>query len=384
MINTLAIVPLRGGSKSIPDKNIKLIAGKPLCTWVLEALKNSGCADKIIVSTDSEKISQIVKNLNLGVDIIKRPDELATDHASTEDVVKHVLKTLPAKTVILAQATSPQTQAEDFKKALTLFKQKKYDSLVTAVRIKRFFWNDAGKPLNYTPNKRPMRQNFNGSLMENGAFYISTASLYLKKPSSRLGGKIGVYEMDENNAVELDEPQDWLAVENFLLRYRSDFEKIIKKIKYLILDVDGTLTDAGMYYSSEGDALKKFNTKDGVGIRLIKEKLGIKTILMTSENSPIVSKRADKLGIQDVYLGIHDKAKKLLEINTQKDISLEQIAYMGDDLNDLEALKIVGLRACPNNAVNEIKVLAHFISKKNGGDGAVRDLCDFMLRGIDK
>lgn len=210
-----ALIPLRGGSKSIPDKNIKLLADHPLCAWVLQAACASNAIDKVYVSTDSDKIRQVVEGLDLPVTVINRPQELAQDQSSTEDVMMHFASIVPFETLVTIQATSPLLESSDLDKALALFESGNYDSMLSAVRLKRFFWGDDFKPINYNPLHRPRRQDFDGILMENGAFYVTSREM-LEISKCRLAGKIAVYEMGEHTAVEIDEPDDWIAVERIL------------------------------------------------------------------------------------------------------------------------------------------------------------------------
>ncbi|MEL7035972.1 MAG: acylneuraminate cytidylyltransferase family protein [Cyanobacteria bacterium J06592_8] len=217
-MKTLALIPLRGGSKSIPKKNIKEIAGKPLCAWVLEAATHAQHIDTVYVSTDSVEIETVVHSLNLNVKVIQRPKELATDEASTESVMLHFIEQIACDCLVTIQATSPVLLSKHLDNALQQFESQNLDSMLSAVRSKRFFWNDNGIPLNYNPLKRPRRQEFTGTLMENGAFYITRCSI-LEKYKCRLGGKIGIYEMPENSAVEIDELDDWEIVARLLQHY---------------------------------------------------------------------------------------------------------------------------------------------------------------------
>jgi N-acylneuraminate cytidylyltransferase len=377
MSNYVALVPLRGGSKSIPDKNIRLIAGKPLCAWVLEAACLSGVFSKIVVSTDSPKIAKIVRGLHLPIQILDRPAELATDEASTESVMLHAAQQVDFDVLATIQATSPLVQPEDFQKAHSLFITSGYDSLLTAVRTKRFFWSDDGKALNYDPQQRPRRQDFAGSLMENGAFYFTKRSV-LELAKCRLGGRICIYEMTAESAVEIDEQEDWALVERALLdRSKQSLHETLAKIKLLIVDVDGTLTDAGMYWSAEGDQLKKFNTRDAKGLELVR-KVGVEVAIITSENSPIVPARASKLGIQHCFVGVGNKQKCLEALACELRVGLAEVAYIGDDINDLDCLKISGFSACPADAVETVTVTAQYISKYAGGMGAVREICELI------
>lgn len=373
----VALVPLRGGSKSIPDKNIRLIAGKPLCAWALEAACLSGVFDKVVVSTDSPKIAEVVQGLGLPVEVLHRPAELATDEASTESVMLHASQVLEFDVLATIQATSPLVQPEDFQKAYDMFKSGGYDSLLTAVRTWRFFWNDDGTALNYTPQQRPRRQDFSGSLMENGAFYFTKRSV-LQQANCRLGGSTGIYEMAAESAVEIDEPEDWTIVERILLdRSTQPLHETLKKIKLLVVDVDGTLTDAGMYWSAEGDQLKKFNTRDAKGLELAR-KAGVEVAIITSENSPIVTARASKLGIRHCFVGVEKKQPCLEALARELNVDLPEVAYIGDDINDLDCLKIAGFSACPADAVEAVTETVQYISKHAGGMGAVREVCELI------
>lgn len=377
MSNCVALVPLRGGSKSIPDKNIRLIAGKPLCAWVLEAACRSGVFDKIVVSTDSLKITDVVESLDLPVEILHRPAELATDEASTESVMLHAAEVLDFDVLATIQATSPFVQAEDFQKAYNLFKAGSYESLLTAVRTKRFFWNDDGTALNYAPQQRPRRQDFSGSLMENGAFYFTKRNI-LTNTGCRLGGRICIYEMAAESAVEIDEQEDWAFVERALLdRCAQSLHETLAKIKMLVVDVDGTLTDAGMYWSAEGDQLKKFNTRDAKGLELVR-KVGVEVAIITSEDSPIVTARANKLGIQHCFVGVVNKKQCLETLACELSVELTDVAYIGDDINDLDCLNISGFPACPADAIESVKAVVQHISKYAGGMGAVREICELI------
>ncbi|MBU6243490.1 MAG: acylneuraminate cytidylyltransferase family protein [Acidobacteria bacterium] len=215
-METVALIPLRGGSKSIPKKNIKLIAGRPLAYWTLEAAVGCKYIDAVYVSTDSAEIADVVTALGLGIKVVMRPEELATDEASTELVMLHFMEQVKFNDLVTIQATSPLLTSHELERAIEQFDRMQLDSMLSAVRSKRFFWRDDATPINYDPRKRPRRQEFQGTLMENGAFYITKRAI-LEHGQCRLGGKIGLYEMDPLKAAELDELDDWLLVEKQLL-----------------------------------------------------------------------------------------------------------------------------------------------------------------------
>ncbi|MBS1627061.1 MAG: HAD family hydrolase [Bacteroidetes bacterium] len=153
------------------------------------------------------------------------------------------------------------------------------------------------------------------------------------------------------------------------------------KIKLFLTDVDGVLTDAGMYYTESGDEFKKFNTHDGMGLMLLKER-GIKRGIITTENTKIVERRAAKLKMDYLYQGKRDggKLNAALEICEKENISIKEVAYIGDDINCIELLQAVGLAACPANALAKVKAIKGIIQlEKKGGDGAVREFIDMIL-----
>lgn len=209
-----ALVPLRGGSKSIPGKNIKPFCGQPLCAWTLRALLDCDMVSRVFVSTDNEEIATVVRSVDPRILVHPRPTHLAADNSTTEEAIYDLIDAcdIPEQYLVTAQVTSPQTTRDDVASAISHFVASAADSLVTCVRTRRFFWNDDGTPINYDPSRRPLRQQWNGTLMENGAFYISTVDR-LRRRSARLHGKIAVYEMDESASIELDELSDWETLE---------------------------------------------------------------------------------------------------------------------------------------------------------------------------
>ena len=379
----IAFIPARCGSKSIPKKNIKNFYGKPLIYWSLSAAQKSNNIDEIFVATDCDDIKSVVSTFGFSkVKIYEREAKNASDTSSSESVMLEFIEknNFDDKDLFfLIQATSPFTKTQNLDEALQKLKNEKSDSLLTCVRSKRFFWNDNAVPINYSFNDRPRRQDFKGALMENGAFYINTIG-NIKNYQNRLSGKISIYEMEEFTSIEIDEVNDWFIAEQLMKRFFLP-NKQRQKIKLFLSDVDGTLTDAGMYYGEGGEELKKFNTHDGKGFELLRI-AGIKSGIITSENTEIVKNRAKKIKVDYVFQGVEHTGK--LEIAKQlckkENISLNQVAYIGDDLNCKEILEGVGLAGCPNNALKDIKSITNIIHlNKDGGDGAVREFIDLIL-----
>ena len=156
----------------------------------------------------------------------------------------------------------------------------------------------------------------------------------------------------------------------------------LKKIKLMISDVDGVLTDGGMYYNEEGEYMKKFNTRDSMGMELLLQK-GIKTILMTRENSKIVKERVKKIKIVDLYSDVIKKEEMIPEILKKYDVSSDEIAYIGDDVNDVEIMKKVGFSATPFDGNFVVKENVDYTCKMEGGKGAFREIADLLIRSND-
>ena len=218
----IAFVPARCGSQSIKLKNIKLFCNKPLIYWILKALQDSFSIDIIFVATDCKEIKDTVKSFKFSkVQIYNRSGKNAQSDSTTESVVLEFLENAnfnDEDIFFLVQATSPFTQAKDFDNAFELFKKDKADSLLTCVKSKSFYWNTDCTPLNYNIYKRPLRQDFDGNLMENGAFYINSIR-NIKKEKNRLSGKIAIYLMEEYQSVEIDEEIDWIIGETLMHKF---------------------------------------------------------------------------------------------------------------------------------------------------------------------
>lgn len=151
----------------------------------------------------------------------------------------------------------------------------------------------------------------------------------------------------------------------------------IPDIKMFLTDSDGCLTDGGMYYSEKGDELKKFNTRDGMGLAMLKQR-GIMTGIVTGESAALVKRRAEKLQLDICECGIKDKLSCVKEICKRYDIPLEKVAYIGDDINDIQVIREVGFGCCVNDAVDSVKENAKYITRCKGGEGAIREVADMI------
>jgi N-acylneuraminate cytidylyltransferase len=221
-MKTVAFIPLRSGSKSIPGKNIKLFAGKPLVCWVLEAALGCPGINEVFVATDGDEIAAVVRQyFEKRVTIISRSQASVSDCASSEIALLEFCNNFNFDNVFLIQATSPLLRSIDLVRAIEKFSSGEYDSLLSVVRQKRFIWSvdnhGYAKSVNYDPFQRPRRQDWDGFFVENGAFYFSSREAILRH-ECRLSGKIGIYEMPEESYNEIDEAYDWVIVEQLLLK----------------------------------------------------------------------------------------------------------------------------------------------------------------------
>lgn len=371
MDNYVAFIPARGGSKSIPLKNIKPMAGKPLIHWTIRAALDCSKIGKVYLSSDSNEIRAVAEQIkDPRLEVIDRDPSTATDTATTESAMLDFLSNRDFDNIILIQATSPLLTSRQLTEAIEIYEKEDVNSLISVVRQKRFIWKIHTQshiaPVNYNPLRRPRRQDFEGFLVENGAISI-TNHTSLKLTECRVSGNTACYEMPESSYTEIDEPSDWIIVENLLIKQQFN------NIKLLITDVDGVLTDAGMYYTDKGDELKKFHTRDGMAIKLLHE-AGIPTAIITGENTEIVKRRAVKLGILDVYQDCTKKIKALEALRNKYNLHYSEIAYVGDDILDIPVLKKVGLPICPADSMPAVKEVCTMVTKANGGEGVIREI----------
>ncbi|MCL9809084.1 acylneuraminate cytidylyltransferase [Flavobacterium luminosum] len=377
----VALIPLRKGSKGIPGKNKKKLLGRPLFSWVLGAAVFSDL-DEVYVFTDDEEILSFVQREYDWTPKVKgllRSEINANDTASTESAMLEWAEKInyDFEVLCLLQATSPLTTSQDINNALFQITNEGKTSALSVVKTHRFTWNAEGTPQNYDVFNRPRRQDFEGLLMENGAVYATTKEAFVKS-KNRVSEKIGLVTMPEETLVEIDSLSDWNIVEN-LLAERQKTAKRQERINYLVLDVDGVFTDAGVYYGAEGELMKKFNMRDGMGLEILRQNQ-VEVVVITSENSDLVAKRMQKLQIKHTFLGVKDKYSFLQNFINQQQTSWANLAYVGDDVNDLANLCTVGWSFAPANATSVVKQQVDFTLSHNSADGAIREVCEWVMK----
>jgi N-acylneuraminate cytidylyltransferase len=376
----IGIIPLRKGSKSIIGKNKRKMVGRPLFTCVLKEAIFSNL-DEIVVFTDDTNIITFVEThyqWSPKVKALLRNDQNATDTASTESALLEFSEKINQAfdVLCLLQATSPFTTSKTINQSLEAIQSNTYDATLTVVNTHRFTWNSNGTPINYDVFNRPRRQDFEGLLIENGAVYCTTKQAFIKS-KNRVSGNIKLIPMPEESLYEIDSETDWQIAETLLIA-RLKSQKETTKITHLVLDVDGVFTNGTITYTKEGEHTKTFDMRDGMGLEIIRE-LGVKVWVITSEASELVAQRMKKLKIENVFLNAKDKYALLYYLADKENIALGNIAYMGDDVNDLANMCSVGWSMAPQNATNMVKQHADMVLSRPSGNGAIREACDFIL-----
>ena len=402
----VAFIPVRGGSKSIPLKNIKEIHGRPLVYWTVAAACDCRSIDKVYVATDSKEIRLCVEKFcsedykRFGkVSVVDRSAESASDTASTELAMIEFAKAHRFDNIVLIQATSPMLTGADLDNGFNAFSVKDTDSVLSVVPQKRFIWtlDNEGNAIaqNYDVNNRPRRQDFEEYYVENGAFYI-TSRKDLLATGCRLSGNIRISLMSEDTYYEIDEPSDWTVTQALMEKREQKEEKPDastasesnkpeekedrKELKYkmFLTDCDGCMTDGGMYYSEKGDELKKFNTRDGVAFRLLRER-GIITGVITGEDVALNKRRCEKLKIDVLAPGCTDKVACINRLCATYNVKPEEVVYIGDDIADKDAIEFVGFGCCPADAAADIRAVAALVTKAKGGEGVIREVAEMVL-----
>ncbi len=384
-MNVLAIIPARGGSKGIPRKNIQPLAGKPLLAYTIEHARATPAITRVVVSTDDAEIAAVAEQY--GAEVIWRPAEISGDEATSESALLHALDHLrdsegyEPDLVVFLQATSPLRQPDDIQKAIETLQQQSADSLLSVAPSHAFLWRlvdgQAG-PVNYDYRQRPRRQERAPEYIENGSIYIFKPWV-LREQSNRLGGKIALYVMDPLDSLQVDEPGDLALIEQVMAsRRRQPPAPDLSQIRLLVLDFDGVLTDNRVLVDEEGKEAVWVSRSDGWGIARLKE-AGIEVVVLSTETNPVVAARCRKLGIE-CWQALERKDVALAELVQSRQLEMWQVAYIGNDVNDLSCLKMVGVSIAVADAHPEVLQVAHLVLSRPGGRGAVRELCDLVLR----
>jgi YrbI family 3-deoxy-D-manno-octulosonate 8-phosphate phosphatase len=381
----IAIIPARGGSKGIFRKNVRLLAGKPLVVHSIISAKNAQSVSRVVVSTDDREIETM--SLSNGAEVVKRPREISTDDASSEAALIHVLDTLEQRDgyvpelVVFLQPTSPFRLAEDIDGTVDALLVGKADSAFSSC-IEHFTgrWRESENgtmaPLNFKPCDRPRRQEYPMEYLENGSVYVFYPWV-LKNFGSRLGGRIVTYIMPPLRSMQIDCSGDLEMLEFLIRNQKNCILPEIGPVSLLVLDFDGVLTDNCVLVDQQGHESVLCSREDSFGIAKLQES-GFEVLVISKERNPVVGERCRKLGIECIH-GCDNKLLALQKAALAKGILPVNIAYVGNDENDIECLNWVGFPVAVADAVPEVASLGCYHTSKPGGKGAVREVADLLL-----
>jgi N-acylneuraminate cytidylyltransferase len=380
----LAIIPARGGSKGIPRKNVRPIGGKPLVARTIEAARASNRVGRVIVSTDDSEIAAVAHRF--GAEVVDRPAEISGDAASSESALLHVLDHLrnvegyEPDLVVFLQATSPLRRPHDVQTAIETIEREGADSLFSACPAHGFVWRlheGQLRSLTYDYRNRPRRQDIGEDLVENGSIYVFKPRI-LREHNNRLGGKVAIYRMDPFDSFQVDGPGDFERMEQMVtLRNDRPPRPDIAAVRLLVLDFDGVMTDNRVLVSQDGVEAVWCHRGDGWGITQLKE-LGMHITVISTEANPVVGARCRKLGL-DFVQACDNKLSALRKLAGSLGLGPKHIAYVGNDVNDLDCLRWVGVPIAVADAVPEIRAVAHLTTQETGGHGAVREVTDWFI-----
>ncbi|MHA2023948.1 MAG: cytidylyltransferase domain-containing protein [Candidatus Thorarchaeota archaeon] len=382
----ICVILARGGSKRIPLKNLVVIKGLPLIAWSVIQATESLLVDEVFVSTDNDEITNVAKKY--GAKIIERPAEFAGDKSTSESALLHALEYAElhgkVQAVVFLQPTSPVRTRSDIDNAVKLYLESRCDSLFSACKVEGFVWRSSTsglQPVNYRPSQRPMNQDIKEFLFEeNGSIYVFAPET-LRKYNSRIGENPVVYEMPQWRSYQFDEHSDLEILSLFLekIQWENVGRLLPNRISLIVYDFDGVLTDNKVVVGEEGSESVICSRSDSLGTDLIRG-LGIQQLILSTETSAVVRKRAKKLKV-DCIAGCKNKKRQLFRFCKELKIDTQSVVYVGNDLNDLDVMRVVGCSVAPFDAHKQVKSIATVILGSEGGKGVVRELAEVLSYG---
>lgn len=401
----LAIVPARGGSKSIPRKNTQPFLGHPLLAFSLAAGLQAKSVSRVIVSTDDEAIADLARLYGAEIPFL-RPAELAQDDTPDLPVFEHALRWLGAEEkykpdiVVQLRPTSPLRPPDLVDRAIaTLMQNRSADSVRGVVpsgqnphKMWRISRDGSMEPILKVkgvedPYNAP-RQHLPATYWQTGHIDAIRTSTIVKK-HSMTGENVWPVLIDPSYTVDIDTLSDWRRAE--WLASSGELELVWPgkvprplpaRVGLLVLDFDGVLTDNRVWVNEEGREQIAANRSDGLGLKML-QKVGIQAAVISMEKNPVVAQRCEKLGIP-YRVGIEHKAQTLKELISQNGVAPESVVYLGNDTNDLPCFPVVGCAVAVADSHPDVLREADLRLTNKGGHGAVRELCDLILVNISK
>ena len=403
MTEILALIPARGGSKGIPRKNIRKFAGYPLIAWSIAAAKQAACVTRIIVSTDDEEIAAVAREYGAETPFL-RPAEFAQDQTADLPVFEHALEWLEAnenyqpEVVIQLRPTSPIRPKACVDSAVKILLEHAdadcVRGVVPAGQNPHKMWRFAGDGQPMTPllTVEGIAEPYNAPRQILPPVYWQTGHIdairvsTIKEKKSLSGDVIYPLLIDPRYTVDIDTLSDWAKYETLA---NSGLEMVMpgrgrrplpEKIDLIISDFDGVITDNRVWVNEDGTEYVAAYRSDSIGVQLLRG-IGVEVMILSSEPNRVVEARARKMGVQVIHgIGIHDKGRVMREVLEEKNIRADNVIYIGNDLNDLPCFDVAGWSVAVADAYPEVIRAADFVSSKAGGHGALREVCDLILK----
>ena len=403
MTDTLALIPARGGSKGIPRKNIRNFAGYPLIAWSIAAAKHSSLVTRVIVSTDDEEIASVAREFGAETPFL-RPAKFAEDNTTDLPVFEHALGWLAEnenyqpEIVVQLRPTSPIRPRGLVDDAVQiLLNHKDADSVrgvVFAGQNPHKMWRISGEngPMKNLLDVPGMTEPYNAPRQILPPIYWQTGHIdairteTITKGGSMSGGVIYPIIIDSRFTVDIDNLQDWARYEHLVSTGELDMvfpgtprRPMPEKIKLVICDFDGVITDNRVWTDQDGRETVVASRSDSMRIQQLRE-IGIEVMILSSEPNRVVAARAKKMGVEAIHgVGLQDKGRVMRDVLAGKNIKAEEVVYIGNDWNDLPCFEIAGWAVAVADAYPDVLRAADHVLTRAGGHGAVRELCDLIL-----
>lgn len=398
----LAIIPARGGSKGIPHKNIRNFAGHPLIAYSIMAARQAQSVTRVIVSTDDPQIAVVAREYGAEVPFM-RPDELAQDHTLDLPVFQHALAWLIANeayspdAVVQLRPTSPVRPPGLVDEAVRLLlNNPDADSVrgvVPAGQNPHKMWRidpDTGQMHNLI-DVQGVAEPYNAPRQVLPPVYWQTGHIDVIRPAviqehNSMSGKVILpVKIDPRYTVDIDGPSDWQRAEWLvwfggleMVYPGSRHRQLPQTVKLVVFDFDGVMTDNRVWVDGEGHEFIAAYRSDSMGLHALRA-AGVESVVLSSETDKAVEARCRKMGIE-VMQGVKDKAARLTNYLTERGIDPAQVVYVGNDINDLPCFPLVGCAVAVADAQQEVLREADLVLSRNGGFGAVREICERILK----
>jgi N-acylneuraminate cytidylyltransferase len=407
MTQILALIPARGGSKGIPRKNIRGFAGYPLIAWSIAAGLQAHTVNRVIVSTDDGEIASVAREYGAETPFL-RPPELSQDRTTDLPVFEHALKWLEdiesykPDIVIQLRPTSPIRPKDCVDSAVRILMESPdadcVRGVVTAAQNPYKMWRFHGydKPMKPLLDVEGIKEPYNAPRQILPPVYWQTGHIdairtsTISRKHSLTGNTIYPLVIDSRYTVDIDSPADWAKYE--ALVYHGGLDMVTpenksrrvmpKKIELIICDFDGVITDNKVWTDQDGKEMVAAYRSDSVRISELRAS-GIEVMILSSELNEVVQARAKKMGVEAIHgVGLQDKGRVMREILTQKNIPAENVIYIGNDINDLPCFEAAGWSVAVADAFPEVIRAADYVLTTAGGQGALRELCDLILKNL--